>query len=185
MTATKMNHMRAWVLRMLSPIGLALLVATPSLPTLTSVAHAATRDDFYSPTVTVNPACGSAQQYYPFVDFLGNASDYTYANGNQWCVRADWYFPPLNVDQNCQIFFYVPLGNATSNLTVGLFTRGAQIKSFKLLSEAPVSGYHEIWPLDSAGRLAVAQVNLGDNTGESYPTMLGWGATNSVEVRCS
>ena len=49
---------RTRMFRALSPLVLLAAMARP-LP-LTSVAHADVRDDFYSPVVTVNPACAQA-----------------------------------------------------------------------------------------------------------------------------
>ena len=103
-------------------------------------------------------------------------------------MRADWYItPPLNPNQDCQIFFYVPNGNATANLTVGLFTPvGDKAYQFSNnFSEAPVSGPQRIWPIEPPVYANIAQVNIGDNNGEAYPKLIGWGAADSVEVKCS
>jgi hypothetical protein len=183
-----LDRFRAWrraFPRTLASAALALLAAAAStLPT--SVAHAAS-DAFYSPTITVNPACGAASDnVFEFIDDNGNPSAWTYANGSQWCVRGDWYFPPLPANQHCEIYFYVPNGNATAALPVGLFESDGNPNIGSLLIHEDLHDtYYKFFDKPSGFDVPVNHLNFGDNNGQSYPSQIGWGETNSVEVKCS
>jgi hypothetical protein len=168
----------SWVLRGLVLTGLS--VAAGLLSTVV-IAQAAPTGS-YSPTVRV--LCGPPdQQYFPFIDLNGLASDYTFANGAHPCVRVDWYFEPLPKEKNCTISFYVPNGNANAYLPVGLIDVNGQ-KTYFRFSEDPVNGPVQVFSKNAGEDVPINHVNIGDNNGESYPTMIGWGATDSVQVNC-
>jgi len=165
------------------PTALGLLVAAASLlplVTVTPTAHA-----FFDPNVTVNPACGTAgDNVFQFIDENGNPSAFTYANGSQYCVRVDWDIPPLPKDAGCGITFYVPNGNATDDLPIGLIDTAGR-KTIVHVKEVDVAGPVVILDKPEGVDNPIAHINIGDNNGESYPSQIGWGDfPGSVSIVC-
>jgi hypothetical protein len=170
-------------IRRAGSLALGLFVAATSLLPLANLTPAA--DAYFDPSVTVNPACGTFDDnVVQFTDDNGNPSAFTYANGSQYCVRVDWDIPPLPRDASCGVTFYVPNGNATADLPIGLTDTEGR-KTIVHVQEAGVQGPVFIVDKPSGVDNPITHINIGDNNGESYPSQIGWGDfSGSVSLEC-
>jgi hypothetical protein len=165
--------LRNWLIRAL-PVA-ALWCAASALLPLSGAAYAQAHPMNGLQQVTVNPACGAAaDNYFGFTDGQDAPSAWTYANGSQWCVRADWYITPPPNGEDCSLRFYVPLGNATADLPVGLIDAAGN-KIIAHVHEDNVYGYVNLIDSTRYTNVPINHVNIGDNNGQAYPNQIGWG----------
>jgi hypothetical protein len=165
--------LRNGIIRLLPVI--ALWSAASAVLPLSDAAFAQAHPRNGLPQVTVNPTCGAAaDNYFGFMDSEDAPSSWTYANGGQWCVRADWYITPPPKGEFCTLRFYVPLENATADLAVGL-VGAAGNKIIAQVQEENVFGYVNLIDSTQSNNIPINHVNIGDNNGQAYPTQIGWG----------
>jgi hypothetical protein len=166
--------LRTWLIRALPVV--ALWCAASALLPLSGAAYAQAADPEHGlPLVTANPACGAVtDNYFGFTDDQDAPSAWTYANGSQWCVRVDWYVTPPPRGEDCRLQFYVPVGNATADLAVGLFDAAGN-EIIARVQEDGASGYVNLIDSTPYTNIPINHVNIGDNNGQAYPTRIGWG----------
>jgi hypothetical protein len=112
---------------------------------------------------------------FGFNDDSGIPSDFTYTNGSQWCVRVDWYIPPPPKDASCALNFYVPIGNATALLPVGLIDSAGR-KTVFTIDGSGAYGDTVVIGKPAGVENPITHVNIGDSNGQQPGSaQIGWG----------
>ena len=141
---------------------------------------------YYAPQVNTlesnTTACPGSSEYFTTNDYSGKPIGWTYANGSHACIQVLWQ--PTFTSNTCTFSVYVPNGYATGtiNFLITYLVNGDIPRTRTVsLNENPVSGYQTL-----TTEANVASIQFGDNTGQSYPTQIGWGmqAANSLRQAC-
>jgi hypothetical protein len=138
----------------------------------------AVNQNCYAPTVDTNPSC-TGTQYWTTRDSSNVPINWTYTNGNSWCVAV--HYNTLNDSRTCAYQFYVPNGYATATFVIGYVENGVHHISAPI-NEANITGWHTFL----SGVRNVTSFDFSDNNGQAIGSQLiGFGTDSHYSLSSS
>lgn len=149
------------------------LAVKPGIKAPHTVVPHAVRDNYYAPTLTGT--------WHGFTDGNGQPAAWTPTNGSTSNASAVWQFSGTNGDISCQIWIYVPVGNATATIGYGFYTPTGRSKVITI-DQSRLSGWIQLGTTDNNN---VHQVQFTNNNGQTGKQIgVGTAQIPSLEVYC-
>lgn len=138
--------------------------------------HTGNYDEYcFTASVSTNPGC-PGQQYFGATDGNGQPIDWTYTDQHNVCVYVSFNFTFTR--SGCDVYFYVPAGNASATFIYSWYDGSSHSGS---LNENPVNGFQYVFSPNGSGSMTF-------NDHQSPGSLqLGWGSagTDGIEEYCA